>query len=195
MPIPAAVLAPKHAEPFVAAARAGAQGTLILDGEATHRPSRNIVARLERGPRWLAISTPRSGWFQCVAERGTGTAAFLEIADWVRERFPDHSVFLMNTGGHEYFFAGSHRVLHEAPPPENTDVWMHIGATLAARNAVERNGEVLVVVHGAPVPGGQGAEDDGGGGDVDLENGQHVAGLHPIRGQLGVGGGHQASLR
>lgn len=145
VPVPTAVLAPKHAEPFVAAARAGEQATLILDGDATHRPSPNVVARLERGERWLAISTPRSGWYDCVAERGTGTAAFLELADWVVDRFPDLSVFLMNTGGHEYFFAGSHRVLDQVPPPERTLVWTHIGATLAARDAVERDGELVML--------------------------------------------------
>ena len=143
--VPAAVLAPKNAAPFVAAARAGATATLVLDGEATHRPSPNIVARRTRGERWLAISTPRSGWFGCVGERGTGTAVFLELADWVARRFPEESLFLMNTGGHEYFFAGSHRVLHEAPPPEQTLAWAHIGATLAARNSVERDGSLATL--------------------------------------------------
>jgi hypothetical protein len=143
--VPAAVLAPKDAAPFVAAARAGAAASLVLDGDATHRPSPNVVARLERGERWLAISTPRSGWFGCVGERGTGTAVFLELADWVARRFPDTSVFLMNTGGHEYFFAGSHRVLHEAPPPERTLVWAHIGATLAARNSESRDGRLVML--------------------------------------------------
>jgi hypothetical protein len=145
VPVPTAVLAPKLAAPFVAAARAGAEATLVLDGEATHRPSKNIVARLTRGERWLAISTPRSGWFGCVGERGTGTAVFLELADWAVQRFPDLSVFLMNTGGHEYFFAGSHRVLHEAPPPASTVAWAHIGATLAARNAEQRDGAVVML--------------------------------------------------
>jgi hypothetical protein len=143
--VPAAVLAPKHAAPFVAAARAGAMATLVLDGDATHRPSPNVVARIERGERWLVISTPRSGWFGCVGERGTGTAVFLELADWAARRFPGTSVFLMNTGGHEYFFAGSHRVLHEAPPPDKTLVWAHIGATLAARNSEQRNGRLATL--------------------------------------------------
>jgi hypothetical protein len=145
VPVPTAVLAPKSAAPFVAAARAGGEATLVLDGEATHRPSKNIVARLARGDRWLAISTPRSGWFGCVGERGTGTAAFLELAEWAGRRFPDLSVFLMNTGGHEYFFAGSHRVLHEAPPPTDTLAWVHIGATLAARDAVQRDGKLVML--------------------------------------------------
>jgi hypothetical protein len=140
-----AVLAPKNAAPFVAAARAGEMGTLVLDGDATHRPCKNVVARLERGDQWVAISTPRSGWFGCVGERGTGTAAFLELAAWAGKRFPDLSVFLMNTGGHEYFFAGSHRALHEVPKPEVTLAWAHIGATLAAKNAELRDGKLTVL--------------------------------------------------
>src|SRR5262245_12971353 len=44
VPVPAAVLAPKHAERFVAAAKAGADATLLVDGDATERPSRNVVA-------------------------------------------------------------------------------------------------------------------------------------------------------
>jgi hypothetical protein len=145
VPVPTAVLAPKLEAPFVAAARSGAPATLVLDGDATHRPCKNIVARLARGERWLAISTPRSGWFDCVGERGTGTAVFLELADWARKRFADLSVFLMNTGGHEYFFAGSHRVLHEAPPAGSTLAWAHIGATLAARDAEQRDGKLVML--------------------------------------------------
>jgi len=140
VPVPVAVIAPRLAGPLLAAAQAGAEATLTIDGDATRRPCKNVVAVLERGPRWLAMSTPRSGWYHCVAERGTGQAAFLELASWFVAAFPAHSVFLMNTGAHEYFFAGSHRVLDRAPPAERTDVWAHIGATLAARDAVEVDG-------------------------------------------------------
>ena len=145
VPVPTAILAPKRAEAFVAAARSGATATLVLDGEATHRSSKNLVGRVTRGNRWLVISTPRSGWFGCVGERGTGTAVFLELADWAARRFPTLSIFVMNTGGHEYFFAGSHRVLNQAPPPAATAAWAHIGATLAARDAIERNGTLVML--------------------------------------------------
>jgi hypothetical protein len=145
VPIPTAVIAPKHAEPYVGAASSGAEATLILDGDATHRPCKNLVGRIERGNRWIAISTPRTGWYGCVAERGTGTAVFLELADWIVRRFPDHSIFVMSSGGHEYFFAGSHRVLDQAPPPADTIVWAHIGATLAARAAEDRGSEVVML--------------------------------------------------
>jgi len=150
VPIPAAVLAPKAAAPFIEAARVGETATLVIDGEATQRPSKNLVARLERGRRWIVISTPRSGWYHCVGERGTGTAAFLEMAAWARTRFPDVSVFLMNTGGHEYFFAGSHHVLDEAPPPEDTLAWTHVGAAIATRDAVERDGEWIMLDEADP---------------------------------------------
>jgi hypothetical protein len=144
VPIPAAVVAPKRAATLIDAARSQADATLVLDGDAMHRPCRNIVARIERGARWIAISTPRSGWYGCVGERGTGTAAFLELADWVPRRFPGMSIFLMNSGGHEYFFAGSHRVVGQAPPPASTAVWAHIGATLAARDAMEVDGRLVM---------------------------------------------------
>jgi hypothetical protein len=143
--IPTALLAPKHAEAFISAARSGAQATLTLDGDATHRPCKNLVGRIERGNRWIAMSTPRTGWYGCVAERGTGTAVFLELADWAARRFPDHSIFVMNSGGHEYLFAGSHRALDQAPPPADTVAWAHIGATLAARAAEDRNGETVML--------------------------------------------------
>lgn len=145
VPVPTAVLAPKLADPLIDAAKAGATARLILDGGVTHRPSKNIVARVERGDKWLAISTPRSGWYGCVGERGTGTAVFLQLADWAVRRFPDLSVFMMNTGGHEYFFAGSERVVDEAPPAADTLVWAHIGATLAARDAEERRGKLVLL--------------------------------------------------
>ena len=66
-------------------------------------------------------------------------------AAWAGARFPELSVFLMNTGGHEYFFAGSHRVLHEAPGPEVTLAWAHVGATLAAKSAELRDGKLTML--------------------------------------------------
>jgi hypothetical protein len=141
VPVPLAVLAPKDAAPMIAAARAAARARVVIDGEATRRPCKNVIGRLERGSEWIAMSTPRSGWYHCVAERGTGQAAFLEIADWLTGMFPRHSIFVMNTGAHEYFFAGSHHALEHAPPPDRTRVWAHIGATLAARDAIEVDGQ------------------------------------------------------
>ena len=137
LPLPVAILAPKVSGPFQQAAADGAEATLILDGQLTRRNSKNVIGRIERGNRWIAISTPRSGWFQCVGERGTGTSVFLELAAWAVDRFPNHSIHLMNTGGHEYYFTGSHKAMELAPPPQATAVWAHVGASVAVRDADE----------------------------------------------------------
>jgi hypothetical protein len=78
---PVAVLAPKDAAPFVAAATAGESATLIVDAEVGRRPAYNLIARLDRGAaKTLIVSTPRSGWFTCAAERGAGVAVWLSLA-------------------------------------------------------------------------------------------------------------------
>jgi hypothetical protein len=145
VPIPTAILAPKLSAPFVEAARAGATATLTLDGDAAHRPCRNIIAELNRSDRWIVLTTPRTGWFGCVGERGTGTAVFLELAAWLSTTFPDLSIYVMNAGGHEYNFAGSHRIVASAPDPAKTLAWAHIGATVAARDADESGGKLRML--------------------------------------------------
>ncbi|NVM92970.1 hypothetical protein FHT32_006663 [Variovorax sp. SG517] len=142
-PMPVAVLAPVLAEPFLRAARSGVPATLYLHGQATVRPTSNLQATLRRGPRWLCLSTPRTGWFGCVGERGTGTAAFLAMAAWAVERFPDLSLFLLNTGAHEYRFAGAHQAMERAPAPVDTLAWVHLGAALAVRDQFEFRGELF----------------------------------------------------
>ena len=145
MPVPVAIMAPKDSRPFQEAAAGGAEATFTLDGTTTPMNSTNVIGRLERGNRWIVISTPRSGWFGCVGERGTGTSVFLELAAWAVEKFPRHSIHLVNAGEHEYYFAGSHKVMNLAPPPASTDLWTHIGATVAARDADESGGSLRML--------------------------------------------------
>lgn len=138
--VPLAVLAPRDAAPFLRAARRAEPVTLELDGEVQRRRTDNLLAWRRRGPRWLCLSTPRTGWFTCAAERGTGTAALLAMADWAAQRFPELSLFVLNTGAHEYHFAGAAQALGSAPAPADTVVWVHLGAALAARDRLEMRG-------------------------------------------------------
>jgi len=140
VPVPTAIIAPSDAGPLLRAAHAGISATFVLDGEADRGATVNIVARRERGARWLAFSTPRTGWFDCVGERGTGTAAFLELISWATRRYPDLSLFALNSGAHEFLGAGTKEALPLAPPPADTLLWIHLGATLAARNVWELRG-------------------------------------------------------
>jgi hypothetical protein len=145
---PVAVLAPKDAQPFLAAADQGTPATLILDGKgggSERRPAFNLIARLERGAaQTLIISTPRSGWFGCAAERGSGLAIWLVLADWLARTRHRVNVELLATSGHEYeYLGGEHYLKEAAPPPSSTKLWVHIGASAAARDWHELGPKLL----------------------------------------------------
>jgi len=133
---PMAILAPKAAQPFLAAAAAGEKATLIVDGEGGRRPAYNLIGGRDCGAsQTLMISTPRSGWFDCAAERGSGVAVWLWLAGWLARTRADLNIQLLATSGHEYDYLGGERFLAEAaPPPASTRLWVHIGASAAARD-------------------------------------------------------------
>lgn len=135
-PKPVVILAPKDARGFVAAARRGETATLVVDAEAGERQAFNLIGRLDRGAgKTLIISTPRSGWFTCAAERGAGLAVWLSLAHWLAASQPGVNVEVVATSGHEYIYLGGERYLeHRAPKPAQTHMWVHIGASAAARD-------------------------------------------------------------
>jgi hypothetical protein len=132
---PVAILAPKDGAPFMAAAAAGRPATLTLDGESGRRTAFNLIASLDRkAATTLILSTPRSGWFGCAAERGSGLAVWLSLARWLSHAGHAVNVELLATSGHEYEYLGGKHYLSEAPPPAATRLWVHIGASAAARD-------------------------------------------------------------
>lgn len=133
---PAAVLAPQDAAPFYVAAARGDAATVRVVGKNDHRPAFNIVARLDRGRgAWLAVSTPRSGWFACAGERGPGVAVWLGLARWAVAALPAHDLAFLCTSGHEYENLGVEQALAQAAPvPHATALWLHLGANIAARD-------------------------------------------------------------
>ncbi|MBL8772069.1 MAG: hypothetical protein JNK30_11870 [Phenylobacterium sp.] len=114
--------------------------TLAMAGRSFRRPTYNVTARLDRGAgRWLVISTPRSGWFHCAGERGTGLAAWLLLARWASSAKLPVNVALVATSGHEYEYTGGEAYIHAlAPKPAETGLWVHLGANVAARDWHER---------------------------------------------------------
>jgi len=135
-PKPVVILAPKDAEPFVTAAKAGESATLTVDAEVGRRPAYNLIARLDRGAaKTLIVTTPRSGWFTCAAERGAGVAVWLWLARALAAAKPGVNLEFVATSGHEYIYLGGEQYLeHHAPKPADTHLWVHIGASAAARD-------------------------------------------------------------
>jgi hypothetical protein len=133
---PLALLAPKDAAPFVAAARAGQTATLVVDAEVGRRPAHNLIGRFDRGAKkTLIVTTPRSGWFTCAAERGAGVAVWLSLARWLAAAKPGVNLEFVATSGHEYVYLGGEQYLeHHAPKPADTHMWVHVGASAAARD-------------------------------------------------------------
>lgn len=133
---PIAILAPDDAEPFLDAAAEGRTSRLTLSGQGGQRPAFNLTARLERNAdRAVVLSTPRSGWFTCAAERGSGIAVWLAAAHWLAQRQDPFDVELVAISGHEYEnLGGEHYLEALAPRPERTRLWVHVGANLAARD-------------------------------------------------------------
>jgi hypothetical protein len=146
---PVAVLAPKESAPFLAASANRETATLSMPGRSFRRPAYNVTATLARRPggRWLVLSTPRSGWFGCAGERGTGLAVWLMLAGWAAKANLPVNVALVATSGHEYEYQGGELyIANAAPKPAETALWVHLGANVAARDWHER-GPLL-----APLP-------------------------------------------
>lgn len=141
---PVAVLAPADADPFIALAAAGAPATLTVTGQGGLRPAYNLIARRKRGGAGtLVMSTPRSGWFTCAAERGSGLAAWLALAAWAAKAPLKTDIELICTSGHEYEnLGGEHYLEHRAPKPADTRLWVHVGANVAARDWHEIGGDL-----------------------------------------------------
>jgi len=137
--VPTLVLAPKDAGPVLAAAREGRPARLVIDGQAGRRPAFNLIGRIDRGAgRTVVLSTPRSGWFTCAGERGPGIALWLALLPWMAKRLKNHDIVVVSASGHEYENLGAEAFLRrEAPAPEHTALWVHLGAGIAARDWAE----------------------------------------------------------
>jgi len=142
---PVALLAPEDAKPFLGAAMRGEAATLTVTGKAGRRPAFNFIGRIDRGKKkWLAVSTPRSGWYGCAGERGPGIAAWLWMARWASKSVLSHDLAFVCNTGHEYENLGAAEALKAtAPPPADTHFWLHLGANVASRDWHDLTGQPL----------------------------------------------------
>lgn len=133
-PVPVIVVAGKDRTAFARAVASGADITLDVTGHyEANVTGRNVVARLgdASGPA-IVVSTPLTGWYGCVCERGPGIANFLALARTVAaEKWAGNFIFVA-TVGHEIGHGGMELFLrHGAPPPGDTLAWVHFGSSNA----------------------------------------------------------------
>ncbi len=104
---------------------------LRIAGRARPDTVHNVLGhRTGTGPG-VVISTPKSGWFRCAGERGSGMAVALALAEWCA-RETELDVRFVSATGHEFHGEGARRFLAADPPrPETVALWVHIGANIA----------------------------------------------------------------
>lgn len=133
-PVPVIVVAGAQRATFEQAAASGAVVTIDVSGHyETNVAGRNVVARFGEGSGpAIVVSTPLTGWYSCVCERGPGIANFLALARTIAaEKWPGNFVFVA-TVGHEIGHGGMELFLkHGAPRPDDTLAWVHFGSSNA----------------------------------------------------------------
>jgi hypothetical protein len=133
-PVPVIIVAGTARDTFEHAIASGAPVTLDVAGHYEQNVAgRNVVARIGagKGPS-IVVSTPMTGWYSCVCERGPGIANFLALARTIAtEKWPGDFVFVA-TAGHEIGHGGMEVFLKRgAPSPQDTLAWVHFGASNA----------------------------------------------------------------
>jgi hypothetical protein len=129
------------------AAHIGRAAKFKISGKQVDTSAINIFGERPGIGRKIVISTPLTGWFRCGGERGPGVALWLALAEHLSKQ--KRPVLMLGTGSHEIGHLGmEHALQHGAPAPDDVDIWMHLGASLAATRLDDhygqRSGQFLV---------------------------------------------------
>ncbi|MDH2134632.1 hypothetical protein N5J77_26205 [Sphingobium yanoikuyae] len=146
--IPTACLAPRDAAPFLLAAHTQGEATLLIVGRAGRRPAFNIMGRwaAPEASKKVIVTTPRSGWLTCAAERAPGIAAWLDLMRWLPTSGLALDVVFSSNSGHEYENLGaSHQVEGRLPRPEETALFLLFGASIVTKATLEQDGHLRIM--------------------------------------------------
>ena len=133
--IPVLMLPARFRDRLQQAGRLNEVAELYIEGPGGVRTARNTIARAGKSGPWLIVSTPQSGWFRCGGERGPGIAMSLALAAWAMRQGFQNRLLFVTTSGHEWTDAGAHLFhMHAAPTPDEPALWVHLGASFAARD-------------------------------------------------------------
>ena len=142
--IPVWQVASKDSTVFNNAIKSGTEVSVTIKGYSKAIQARNIVGKIGNGKQYVVISTPISGWYTCGGERGPGLATWLSLAEWVsknRSQFADYTFVFTGNSGHELDNLGALTFAEKAAPkPEETRLWIHLGAAIAVRGWKKEKG-------------------------------------------------------
>lgn len=125
---------------------AGAAGGIAIQGVTRPGRAENVIARRPGAGKPLIVSTPKSGWFECAGERGSGIAIWLGLAR--RLAASDRNLVFMAASGHEFDGYGGHLFAeHLAPQPAEARGWVHIGANVASYDFGLVDGKITRLDH------------------------------------------------
>ncbi len=150
-PVPVLLAPGRLAAQLTALAATGAPATAVLTGTLTSAATAdNVVARRPGTGPGVVVSTPKTGWFHCAGERGTGIAVFLDLARRLAAGTRCDLTFVA-FAGHELDYLGARRFRPSAPAPSKVGVWLHIGADAAMQPLTVKNGVAAPAPRSAPI--------------------------------------------
>jgi hypothetical protein len=126
------LLAPGRARArLLAAAQFGDVWRIVSSGSSTPGAvAQSVIARRPGRGKTICISTPKSGWFRCAGERGTGIAIWLALAATLSQT--DADLLFTCITGHELDNIGGRAFLrYLAPDPKDVKFWLDIGTDVA----------------------------------------------------------------
>lgn len=128
----------RHGRAVLQAATRRAVGTVEVDAHRAPGRAWNVVAGPTTAPAGqpaVVVLTPRSGWWQCAAERGGGLACWLDALRAATRVPTSRSVRFVATSGHELGHLGL-GASFAARPADLGATWVHLGANLGARGGL-----------------------------------------------------------
>jgi len=130
LPLPVAIVRPSDLKALDDLAVRRLPARLELTGQKAPVTGQAVLAQKPGAGPAIVISTPLTGWFRCGAERGPGIALLFRLAK-VLATAPC-PVVLLGAGAHELGHLGMQHLVGRAPSPDQTALWLHLGASLAA---------------------------------------------------------------
>jgi hypothetical protein len=130
----------REQELLLASAAARTRVHMVVHAVRVRAEALNVTARLPgtgKGRPPLVIMTPRSGWWQCAAERGGGLACWLEVMRHLRTRPSPLAIEFVASSGHELGYLGIEAFLGTRPGLAHEALaWIHFGANVGAASEV-----------------------------------------------------------